>query len=118
MYISRIVDYNEDAQEATVIVSDGHYQLMCYAQPFSKKEKFTLMAYNCSNIMTCECQKYEIIKSDIAYFSYKLQGKLLDKERGIVQIGNIVIESVVHLPKDIKTNSFIQFEVFRVDLVQ
>lgn len=33
MYISDIVEYNESDNEADILVSDGHYQLLCYVSP-------------------------------------------------------------------------------------
>lgn len=38
MFVKKIVQFDEDALEAVVIVSDGVHELMCYAQPFEKKE--------------------------------------------------------------------------------
>ena len=67
------------------------------------------------NIMTIDKEEYAIEKTDQGYFSYRFKGKLLDAEKGVVAINNIIIEDVGQIPKDIRDGQFIEFTCLRVD---
>lgn len=120
MYIKEIKDYDIDALEADIIVTDGQYEIMCYAQPFGNKEKksFKLFAFDCSDVMRAIENKYMINKDVESYYGYSLQGKLFDMEKRLVSIGKIIIELEDIIPKDIKQNEFIEFKVLRIDLIE
>lgn len=117
MFVKKIVQFDEDALEAVVIVSDGVHELMCYAQPFDKKDKFTLLAFMCSNIYRVEDHRFKVEKTSNSYFSYKLQGEVLDMTKGIVKIGQLILSGVDYIPKDICNGEFIVFDVSRIDLI-
>ena len=118
MYIKKIVSYDEVAREADLIISDGKYDLMVYAQPFLTKykdEKFKLIAFTADNIMTIDKEEYAIEKTNQGYYSYWFKGKLIDSKRGIVAINNIIIEDVGWIPNDIHDGEFIEFTCLRLD---
>ena len=122
MYIKKIFKSYEDYPEADVLVSDGEFELLCYALFYDNKEgdtNFTLSPLmGESDIMTCD-REYKIQKLDDGYYAYKLQGKLiaLEKDNGIVQIGSLIIHDVGWIPRDIKVGEFVEFEVMRIDLM-
>lgn len=119
MYIQNIVNYDEDAQEASIIVTDGVAKILCYAQPFTNRaSQFVLSAFMCKDIMSCNNGEYSIKKIDQGAFAYKLQGKLIDVEKGIVQIGDLFIEDVKFIPKDISNGTFIEFTTMRIDFIE
>ena len=118
MYIKEIISYDEEAREADLIISDGKYEIMSYAQPFLKEytnDKFILIAFDSDDIMTIDKEEYAIEKTSQGYFSYNFKGKLLDSKKGIVAINNIIIEDVGWIPKDIQDGQFIEFKCLRVD---
>ena len=117
MFVKKIVQFDEDALEAVVIVSDGVHELMCYAQPFDKKEEFTLLAFMCSNIYRAENNCFVIEKTSNSHFSYKLQGEVLSAAKGIVKVGQLLINGVDYIPKDICNGEFVVFDVSRMDLI-
>ena len=120
MYIKEIKSYYEEGKEADLIISDGAFELMAYAQPFLKRfkdEKFKLIAFTSENIMTIDKEEYAIEKTNEGYYSYWFKGKLLDAKKGIVAINNIIIEDVGWIPKDIHDGQFIEFTCQRVDYV-
>ena len=129
MYIKKIFKCYEDYPEADVLVSDGEFELLCYALFYDNKEgdtNFTLSAmmdgdnslFANASVMTSEEKGYKVQKLDDGYFSYKLQGKLIDieKENGTVQIGSLIIHDVAPIPRDIKVGEFVEFKVMRIDL--
>ena len=64
--------------------------------------------------MIAHNNNYFIEKTD-GYYSYHLQGKVLEINPPVVEIGKLRIVIDSQLPKDIKQNSFIDFSVERMD---
>ena len=119
MLIKTIREYDEEAKEADVVVSDGQHEILCYAQPFENNNtSFVLLAFDDDNIMRALKNTYVVEKSKEDHYGYKLQGKLVDLKKRLVAIGDIVIELGNGIPKDIKENEFIEFTVVRVDLIE
>lgn len=117
MFIKKVIDYDQDAFEADLIVSDGTFDLLCYAQPFDIAdidEPFELTPLDYSDVMTCE-ERYVVEKTNDSYYSHRVQGKLLDFDKGIVAVGSIIIQDVSVIPKDIKAGQFIEFTCSRFD---
>ena len=58
MQMSSIKHWSNQDKEADILVTDGEYQLLCYARPFSWKECQTevaaLYAFGCGNIVKSE----------------------------------------------------------------
>lgn len=118
MYIKKVLDY--DGYDANIIVTDGKYEIMCYAWEFYNKENadFELSAFDAVDVMRALNQQYMIEKLDYGYYSYKLQGKLIDLEKQIVEIGNIIIEVEGYLPSDIVQGEYIEFLATRIDFIE
>lgn len=118
MYIKKILNY--DGDDATIIVTDGKYEIMCYAWEFCNKEnaEFALYAFDVIDVMRALNQQYMIEKLDYGYYSYKLQGRLIDLEKQLVEIGNIIIEVEGYLPCDIVQGEYIEFLTTRIDFTE
>ncbi|MDE7454209.1 MAG: hypothetical protein K2M64_00065 [Clostridia bacterium] len=124
MYIKKIIKLDKDDIDADIIVSDGKFDLLCYAWECENSvgdtnfELSPLMGH--ADIMTGDKREYKIQKLEDGHFDYKLQGKLIDIEkcRGKVQIGAIVIKDVCWIPRDIKVGDYIEFTVIRLDVVK
>ena len=116
MYIK---SYSFDGEnEASVVVTDGKFELICYAYPFNKKiKKFWLSTFLAKNIMIAYEPKYEVIKL-AGFYSYKLQGKIIDIEKQIVTVGDIPMEIDGYIPKDIVNGDYVEFECVLIDLMQ
>ena len=111
MYI-KSVDFDGE-QEADILVSDGKYEILCYALPYSagdKEKDFTLSAFMSENVMRALKNEYSAEKTD-GYYGYKLTGRLFDLKNRLVAVGGIVIELENNIPKDIAENEFVEFEV-------
>ena len=103
MYIK---SYSFDGEnEASVVVTDGKFELICYAYPFNE------------NVMIAYEPKYEVIKL-ADFYSYKLQGKIIDIEKQIVTVGDIPMEIDGYIPKDIVNGDYVEFECVHIDLMQ
>lgn len=119
MFIERIYDFDDFSCEADLIVSDGTYQLICYCFDFQKGSTTMpkikeIDSFMCKNIMRVYTDKYLIIKKK-DYYSYHLQGKVLDVEKKLICIGNIIIHLDAQIPRDINIQEFVEFDVVRLD---
>ena len=119
MFIKKIIDYDRSAGEADVLISDGRYEILCYAHPFENKNKrFSLVSFMAKGVKRIEAREFKAEKSTNGYYSYNMQGEITDIEERIVKVGDIFIELEDVIPKDIKTHDFIEFSVARIDYIE
>jgi len=125
MYIKEVLNY--DYNYAEYIVTDGEYNLICICGsvplPESKEPKkgmnvaeiivFAPDGMNATRIEGDE-NKRHLIKKGKHPLSYYLQAEIVDRERHLVRIGGLIIETE-RLPTDYKNGEFIGFEVDRLD---
>ena len=126
MAIIKVLQYDEDAQEAVAEIATSLHDaaqlsqvsLRVFCQPISSpviRGKISLFGFLVTNVVS----EYDLqvpIKTNYGYFSYRLFAKVLDVQRRCVQLGDIEIELDCPIPKDIPVNSYISFDVARLDL--
>ena len=101
------------------VVSDADC-LICFSCPcsydFGAVLTEPLECLNTDNIILCET-KDNIIEKIEGEFKYKLSGKLIDMQNGIVEVKgfNLHIDED-KIPKDMSNGMCIQFEVSRIDI--
>lgn len=109
MYIKAIQWLDE--QEANVVISDGHFDVRCFVSPFQGKvggQVDGLHSIDTVNVMIAEMADEKITL--LCDGSISVIGKLMDRERQIIQVGEILI--IIDddcIPKDIQEGSFITF---------
>ncbi len=120
MYIKQIKDFDQYSNEADIIVTDGQYELMCYCHPAdvydSKAKVSEIIALFAQDIIRIDSEDSKIIKLK-DYYSYQLQGKIVNKNVPIVCIGELTIKLDTSTPKDLKEGEYIQFNVERLDCI-
>ena len=119
MFIKSIYSFDEDSGEADLIVSDGSYDVICFCSIFHNELQIMpkikeIETFMCDGIMRINDENY-LIDKKIDYYSYHLQGKVLDVDKCIVSVGNIILKLDKPIPKDIKNYEFIEFDVLRLD---
>ena len=119
MFVKRIYSFDEDSGEADLIVSDGAYEMICFCSLFQSELEIMpqikeIETFMCDGIMRIDSENY-LIDKKTDYYSYHLQGKVLDVDKNIVSVGNIIIKLDKPIPKDIKNYEFIEFDVLRLD---
>lgn len=118
MFIKAIKDYDADSGEAELIVSDGTYELLCYCHPCENAnigaEIIVVSSLFAEDIMRIDSKEYLIAKGE-DYFSYHLQGKVVDRQKPIIAIGDIKIQLDKPIAKDIQVDEFVEFYVYRLD---
>lgn len=116
MFVKSILNFEKASKEAELIVSDGKYNILCNAWEFDDNNpNFYLSGFFVKNIMRAYKNEYIVEKLNDSFFSYKLQGKLVDKKNKIVEIGKLTLEIDGYIPNDILVNEFIEFTVLRID---
>ena len=127
MIIKEVLTYDGD-NYAQFIVSDGTYDLLCVCTPvtlpsgFNEPKKgmdiseIVAFAPDGMNVKRIRDDKNKVymIKKGKNPLNYHLQSKVIDKEIGLVRIGNLIIETD-ELPEDVVNGDFIEFEVDRLD---
>lgn len=114
-----VCDYDEDAQEADILVSDGNFSVLCYAHPFVTGDaKFELICFMAEDIMRAPDNTCYVEKSEDGYYAYKMCGRIIDLSKGLVAVGDIVLEIADYIPKDIEEGEYIEFTVVRIDYIQ
>lgn len=120
MYICDVKHWSNQDKEADILVTDGEYQLLCYAQPFSWKECQTevaaLYAFGCGNIVKSENCAVKIAKQT-DYYVYELSAEVLSKVERTVKLGQLVLHLDEALPGDIQNGDYVTFRLQRIDAI-
>lgn len=122
----KILEYDEDAQEAVVEIVPSLYEapqvsqvsLRVFCHPVSfplSSYKISLFGLLVTNIV-CEGALQAPQKTNYGYFSYHLFARVLDVQNRCVQLGDIEIVLDCPIPKDVLEDSYISFDVVRLDL--
>ncbi len=117
MFIKQIVDFDKLSGEMELIISDGENELLCYCiqsdieSPLRIKEIETFLASNIILAYDNNC----FIKKTEGYYSYHLQGMVLETVHPAIEIGKIRICIDVPFPKDIKQGDFVELFAERLD---
>ena len=126
MPVIKMLQYDEDAQEAIVEITTSLHAAMhsfqvslkvfCHPISFPMiRSKVSLFGFLVTNIVS-ENTIQAPQKTNGDYFSYHLFAKVLDVQHSRVQLGDIDIVLDCPIPKDIPVNSYISFDVTRLDL--
>lgn len=118
MYISDIKHWDKRDKEADVIVTDGQYQLLCYANPVQsiqcREQVAGLFSFGCENIVKSEHCAVNIVKQT-DYYAYELSAEVLSKVEGTVKMGQLVLQLDAPVPGDVQTGDYVTFKVQRID---
>lgn len=118
--IKKIKWLSKEALEAEVIITDGSFNLLCFGHPFKMKEGDQLLqpllALDPKEIKRLEDQHSEAKRLDSA-FGYLIKGRLIDKESGLVKLGDILIDvDGKFIPGDLRNDEYISFKCDRLDI--
>lgn len=118
--VKEIIWISKEILEAEVIVTDGRFEILCFSHPCRKKkgEELTepLHALDTDRIVRLEVPSLYVKKLNKP-FDYLIQGKLIDKSSGIIELGDIVIEIGRHaVPGDLKNDEYISCVCDRLDI--
>lgn len=119
MHIQTVLHFDKGDGETEVIVSDGEYELLCYAFPIAAVEigmpVSSLYGFSCGNEVRAENPHCGLTKLP-PYFAYHMTGILFSKQKRIVRVGGLEISMDAHIPNDLSDSEYVSFDVQRVDL--
>ena len=119
MLVKKIIQFDKQDKEADLLISDGRYNVICYAYPITSvclnQEITELYGFDCSNILKISRELYDI-KKQTSYYAYTFNACVISVMEGIVQIGEIRIRLDAEIPKDIFNGDYISFSVTRLDV--
>lgn len=111
---------SQEAQEAEVHLFDGNFNLICFSHPFNQKvgDKIEppLYTLNVNNLYGLWGKKRFSVEKEEVAFGYKLSGKIIDKNKCQVKVGEYIIELDVLLPNDIEIDDYVSFTCDRIDI--
>ncbi|MBS6005907.1 MAG: hypothetical protein KIB43_03020 [Clostridium baratii] len=118
--VKKISWISKDALEAIVLVSDNKYAFECFSQPcklsLNQKIEENIYCFNNKNIIKVS-EKECIINKHYKSLAYDIVGCIVDKDEGLVKIGNIIIKLEENsIPKDIENYDYISFYTQRLDI--
>ncbi|MBF0780538.1 MULTISPECIES: hypothetical protein [unclassified Granulicatella] len=109
---------DKDNEEAEVTLSDGEHQLVCFAHPFNLKEgesiKNSIFILGYEEIFKSYENKYQI--KYLGNLKQYINGKVIDRKRGLVQVGEFMLGGVYVIPGDLVDGDYIEFLVYRCDI--
>jgi hypothetical protein len=118
--IKKINWLSRDAKEAEVCLSDGKFEIICFSHPFDYKighvVKEALHAFNVKEVYKVGEEENFLAKKLHEEFEYKLVGKVIDKEKVQVKVGDFVIELDCPFPGDIELGDYVSVLCGRIDL--
>ncbi|MDE7182312.1 MAG: hypothetical protein K2O41_04675 [Clostridia bacterium] len=119
MYVKKVLNYDESSTEAEVIVSDGEFEILCYAWGFNPNctVGFSLSAFLVTDVEKSDGRKCYAVPNSRSYFACDICGRLI--EGGKISVGSILIDvDIKDIPKDIKLNDYVKLSCTRIDFIQ
>ena len=131
MYIKKILEYNYNY--ANYMVSDGNKEVkcLCLSVPLPNDKEpqvgmevlkiyaFTVNELIISKVLEEKKKNFYVSKTPIFGFSYKIRGRIVDRQKAIIEVYNFTIslefEYENGFSEDFKNGDFIEFEVDRLD---
>ena len=119
MKVERIEWLNEENKEGDVVVSDGEYKVLCFADGLEYMVgdivKEPLNCLDVSNVMRSE-EKEPMIQQNFDEYECFVRGQIF-LEEDIVKVGGIKISITEdNYQKDIKNKEFVEMKISRIDI--
>ena len=114
-----IVCYDEEANEADILISLPSGEFICYSHScefdlWKNSQHLEFGVFLAENIMISFDKKCSFQKIDKGYFSYKVTGVVKSKYSVVVDGCAFDLDSPV--PGDVKCGDYVEFECCRIDL--
>lgn len=109
---------DEERKEGELELTDGNYTMICFSDgiDFKLDDKIenNIFAMLSSDILRSFDKEFYLHHCN--GFEYHVTGQIIDKEKGIIKIGDFLIQVGDSIPKDIQEEEFVIFEVERFDI--
>jgi hypothetical protein len=120
MHVVAVTAFAPDSESATVTVSDGRHscEAFCYPCAYEVGAEITepLQLFDSTVFMLAD-QTVARLEHIGPQYQHRGVARVVDKDRGLLEIGALRLEESVPLPGGIETGSVVQFECVRIDLM-
>ena len=119
--VNKVNWLSKEAKEAEVYLSDGSFNIICFAQPFEESigDEILQPLYTLNARLICTLlhdDQIFLIEKNGSDFEHKLAGRFIDKKNNYIQIGDFIINIDASLPNDIREGDFIFLTCDRIDI--
>ncbi len=120
MHVVAVTSFAPGSDSATVTVSDGQHACEAFSYPSSYEvgaevtEPLQLFDTTVFMLTDETAPRLEHIGPQ---FQYRGVARVIDIDRGLIEIGGLRFEEAVPLPGGIETGNLVEFECARIDLM-
>lgn len=105
---------------AEAIITDGKYECLTFCHPCKILEGQELSeplgCFMSEVIMVSFTHDFSLTKDSDSYFGYSGIGQLVDKETGLIKLGDLKLTLDGYLPGDLEKGQFVEFKCSRIDI--
>lgn len=120
MRVEAVTPISPDSESATVTVSDGRHTCEAFCYPCAYKvgaEITEPLQLSDSTVFMLADQTMVRLEHIGPQYQHRGVARVVDKDRGLIEIGGLRLEESVPLPGGIETGSVVEFECARIDLM-
>jgi hypothetical protein len=119
--IKKINLLSEEANEAEVHLFDGNFNIICFSHLSNRilendNVPSLLYTLNVKTIYNLNNIEMFLTEKEGTGFEYKFSGRVIDKEKNQIRVGEFIIQLDIPLPNDIHLGYYISFSCDRVDI--
>lgn len=116
-----VISYDKDADEADIQISAGNISILCYVQPVKDLKAVcadkdpVLCAFMARDIVLDENPDPIALKTNEAYYAYRLRGVVVSEKQ--IKVGELLIGIDSVIPRDIMPGQSVVMSCSRIDLI-
>lgn len=118
--VNRLNWLSKEAKEAEVVLSDGDFNMICFSHPFNGEIgnilDQPLYTLNAREVFRLNHEERFSVEKIEGAFSYRLAGRVVDKDQNQIKIGEFTIELDNPLPNDVQVGNYVYFICDRIDI--
>lgn len=111
---------SQEAKEAEVFLSDGDFRMICFSHPFKKGIGSVISqpiyALNAKEILKLNGEERFSVEKEEGVFNYKMAGRVIDKSKNQIKVGEFILELDNPIPNDIQDGNYVSFSCDRIDI--
>lgn len=120
MRVVAVTPFSPCSESATVTVSDGRYTCEAFCHPCDYEVGVQIsepLQIFHSTMLVLANQPVARLEHVGPQYHHRGVARVVDKDRGLLEVGNLRLEGSTPLPGGIETGSFVEFECARIDLM-
>lgn len=104
--------------EYDVVIANECVQILCNSLLKPRTNEITtLYCFMAKNILFSNLKSFILVKNQHEFYGYKLNAKIKDINKKVVEFFDLDIILDCSLPGDLENGQYIEFEVLRLDII-